>query len=256
MKLFLATRPRRIDRAPKFLAARVTLACASLAFGIMAVGGWFLAYYETSIWLAGFLSILSLVSALVVPVTASAFDTAKGFAKARLALVILVFMMIDWAGVHQGYLTIERLATEATHASALAGWDATHQSAQDRVTAAQGKLDALPTSTEVCVGHGPQNCSARLEGLAADRAALVADRDAARADLAAIGAKPVRPELFPHWAVAVVTALLQIVLFIGFGALAETTRKERERMRGERKAVENRRKRRRQKQPPQLKVVP
>jgi hypothetical protein len=256
MRLHFVTKPRRQDKAPKFIPAHLVLACASLAFGIMAVGGWFLAYYETSIWLAGFLSILSLVSALVVPVTASAFDTARGWAKARLALVIAVFMCIDWAGVHQGYLTIERMATEATHASAIAGWDATHQSAQDRVAAAQGKLDALPTSTEVCVGHGPQNCSARLEGLAADRAALVADRDAAKTDLAAIGAKPVRQELFPHWAVAVVTALLQIVLFVGFGALAETTRKERERMRGERKAVENRRKRRRQKQPPQLKVVP
>ena len=52
---------------------------------------------------------------------------------------------------------------------------------------------------------------------------------------------------------ALVTALLQVVLFIGFGALAETTRKERERMRGERRAVESRRKRRR-KQP--LVVVP
>jgi hypothetical protein len=253
MRLHFVTKPRRQDKAPKFVLAHLTLACASLAFGALAVGGWFLAYYETSIWLAGFLSSLSLVSALVVPVTAGAFDTAKGFAKFRLGLVIAVFMLVDWAGVHQGYLTIERMATETTHASALAEWDAGHQSAQDRVTAAQGKLDALPTSTQICTGYGPLNCSTRLEGLAADRAALVADRDAARADLTSIGAKPVRPELFPHGAVAIVTALLQIVLFIGFGALAETTRKERERMRGERKAVESRRKRRR-KQP--LAVVP
>jgi hypothetical protein len=42
---------------------------------------------------------------------------------------------------------------------------------------------------------------------------------------------------------------------VGFGALAETTRKERERLRGERRAVENRRKRRR-KQPVVLKAVP
>jgi hypothetical protein len=84
----------------------------------------------------------------------------------------------------------------------------------------------------------------------------VADRDAARADLAAIGVKPVRPELFPHGAVAIVTALLQIVLFIGFGALAETTREERDRLRGERRAVESRRKRRKQKQPAPVAVVP
>jgi hypothetical protein len=258
MRLFLSTKPRRQDKAPKFIPAHLTLACASLAFGALAVGGWFLAYYETSVWLAGFLSALSLVSALVVPVTAGAFDTAKGFAKFRLGLVIAVFMCIDWAGVHQGYLTIERMATEATHASAIAEWDARHQSAQDRVAAAQGKLDALPSSTQVCVGYGPQNCATRLEGLAADRAALVADRDAAKADLDAIGAKPVRPELFPHAAVAVVTALLQIVLFVGFGALAETTRKERERLRGERRAIESRRKRRRQKQsaPVTLRAVP
>jgi hypothetical protein len=253
MRLFLTTRTRRQDKAPKFVLAHLTLAGASLAFGCLAVGGWFLAYYETSIWLAGFLSTLSLVSALVVPVTAGAFDTARGWAKVRLALVIGVFMLVDWAGVHQGYLTIEKMATETTHASALAEWDAGHQSAQDRVTAAQGKLDALPTSTAICIGYGPLNCATRLEGLAADRAALVADRDAARADLAAIGDKPVRPELFPHGAVAIVTALLQVVLFVGFGALAETTRKERERLRGERKAVESRRKRRR-KQP--LAVVP
>lgn len=255
MRLHFVTKPRRQDKAPKFIPAHLVLACASLAFGALAVGGWFLAYYETSIWLAGFLSTLSLVSALVVPVTAGAFDTARGWAKVRLALVIAVFMAIDWAGVHQGYLTIEKMATETTHASALAEWDAGHQSAQDRVTAAQGKLDALPTSTTICVGYGPQNCATRLEGLAADRAALVADRDAARADLAAIGAKPVRPELFPHGAVAIVTALLQVVLFIGFGALAETTRTERERMRGERRAVESRRKRRR-KQPAPVAVVP
>jgi hypothetical protein len=252
MRLFLTTRTRRQDKAPKFVLAHLTLACASLAFGCLAVGGWFLAYYQTSIWLAGFLSVARF-SALVVPVTAGAFDTARGFAKFRLGLVIAVFMLVDWAGVHQGYLTIEKMATETTHASALAEWDAGHQSAQDRVTAAQGKLDALPTSTAICIGYGPLNCSTRLEGLAADRAALVADRDAARADLASIGAKPVRPELFPHGAVAIVTALLQIVLFVGFGALAETTRKERERLRGERKAVESRRKRRR-KQP--LAVVP
>ena len=258
MRLFLTTRGRRQDKAPKFVLAHLTLAGASLAFGCLAVGGWFLAYYETSIWLAGFLSSLSLLSALVVPATATAFDTAKGFAKFRLGFVIAVFMAIDWAGVHQGYLTIEKMATETTHASALAEWDAGHQSAQDRVAAAQGKLDALPTSTQICIGYGPLNCSTRLEGLAADRAAMMADRDAARADLAAIGDKPVRPELFPYGAVAVVTALLQIVLFIGFGALAETTRKERERLRGERKAVENRRKRRRKQpaQPVVLKAVP
>ena len=256
MRLFLSTKPRRQDKAPKFVLAHLVLACASLAFGCLAVGGWFLAYYQTSVWLAGFLSSLSLVSALVVPVTAGAFDTAKGFAKFRLGLVIGVFMLVDWAGVHQGYLTIEKMATEATHASALAEWDAGHQSAKDRLTAAQDKLDALPTSTQICIGYGPQNCATRLEGLAADRAALIADRDAARADLASIGAKPVRPELFPHMAVAIVTALLQVVLFIGFGALAETTRKERERLRGERRAVENRRKRRRKQAQPTLKVVP
>jgi hypothetical protein len=255
MRLFLTTRGRRQDKAPKFVLAHLTLACASLAFGALAVGGWFLAYHQTSVWLAGFLSSLSLVSALVVPATATAFDTARGFAKFRLGFVIAVFMCIDWAGVHQGYLTIERMATETTHASALAEWDAGQQSAQDRVTTAQGKLDALPTSTQICIGFGPQNCATRLEGLAADRAALVADRDAARADLAAIGVKPVRPELFPHGAVAVVTALLQIVLFIGFGALAETTREERDRLRGERRAVESRRKRRR-KQPAPVAVVP
>ena len=255
MRLFLTTRARRQDRAPKFMTARLTLALASLAFGTMAVGGWFLAYYETSIWLAGFLSILSLVSALVVPVTASAFDTARGFAKVKLALVIAVFMAIDWAGVHQGYLTIERLATEATHSSAIADWETRQQAAQDRLTATQARLDALPTSTAVCVGHGPQNCAARLEGLASDRAALVADLDRARTDLDSIGTKPIRPELFPHEAVAIVTALLQIVLFVGFGALAETTRKERERLRDERRAVEARRKRKRARSKPDLKVV-
>lgn len=249
MRLFLTTRSRARDKAPKFLGAHLTLAGASLAFGALAVGGWFLAYYETSIWLAGFLSTLSLVSALVVPATATAFDTAKGFAKIRLGLVIAVFMMIDWAGVHQGYLTIEKMATETTHASAIADWDARQNAAQDRLDAAQGKLEALPSSTQVCQGYGPQNCATRLEGLAADRAALVADRDAARTDLASIGAKPVRPHLFPHEAVAIVTALLQIVLFIGFGALAETTRKERDRLRDERKATEARRKRRRAKRP-------
>ena len=256
MRLHFVTKPRRQDKAPKFVLAHLTLAGASLAFGCLAVGGWFLAYYQTSVWLAGFLSSLSLVSALVVPATATAFDTARGFAKFRLGLVIGVFMLVDWAGVHQGYLTIEKMATEATHTSALAEWDAGHQSAEDRLAAAQSKLDALPTSTQICIGYGPQNCATRLEGLAADRAALVADRDAARADLAAIGAKPVRPELFPHMAVAIVTALLQIVLFIGFGALAETTRKERERLRGERRAVESRRKRRRRQAQPVLKVVP
>jgi hypothetical protein len=159
MRLHFVTKPRRQDKAPKFIPAHLVLACASLAFGALAVGGWFLAYYETSIWLAGFLSTLSLVSALVVPVTAGAFDTARGWAKVRLALVIAVFMCIDWAGVHQGYLTIEKMATETTHASALAEWDAGHQSAQDRVAAAQGKLDALPTSTAICIGYGPLNCS-------------------------------------------------------------------------------------------------
>ena len=255
MRLFLTTRSRRQDKAPKFLGAHLTLAGASLAFGALAVGGWFLAYYETSIWLAGFLSTLSLVSALVVPATATAFDTARGWAKIRLGLVIAVFMLVDWAGVHQGYLTIEKMATEATHASALADWDQAKANAEARLDAAQGKLDALPTSTQICQGYGPQNCAARLEGLEADRKAMTADRDAARADLASIGSKPVRPELFPHTAVAIVTALLQIVLFIGFGALAETTRKERERLRDERKAVEARRKRKRARAKPDLKVV-
>ena len=47
MRLFLTTRARRQDRAPKFMTARLTLALASLAFGTLAVGGWFLAYYQT-----------------------------------------------------------------------------------------------------------------------------------------------------------------------------------------------------------------
>jgi hypothetical protein len=60
MRLHFVTKPRRQDKAPKFIPAHLVLACASLAFGALAVGGWFLAYYETSIWLAGFLSTLSL----------------------------------------------------------------------------------------------------------------------------------------------------------------------------------------------------
>jgi hypothetical protein len=48
MRLHFVTKPRRQDKAPKFVLAHLVLACASLAFGALAVGGWFLAYYETS----------------------------------------------------------------------------------------------------------------------------------------------------------------------------------------------------------------
>lgn len=247
MRLFLSTRSRARDKAPKFLVARLTLAGASLAFGALAVGGWFLAYYETSIWLAIFLSTLSLVSALVVPATATAFDASKGFAKWRLGLVILVFMCIDWAGVHQGYLTIERMATARDYDAAILAWQAERTAMQARLEGVQSRIDALPDSREICEGHGPMNCQARLAGLQADRSALTKQVETARADLNAQGPKPTRPELFPHILVAIVTAALQIVLFVGFGALAETTRRERERLRKERKATEARRKRQRQK---------
>jgi hypothetical protein len=256
MRLHLITKPRRTEKAPRFILANGTLACASVVFGIVAIGGWFLAYQSVSLYLALFLSAMSLISALVVPTTAGAFDTAKGFAKVRLALVIAVFMVIDWAGVHQGYVTIEKMATEKSYAQEIERWDAEKVSAQDRINAAQAKIDALPTSQVACEGYGPQNCATRLAGLEADRATFVAERDAARADLAAVGAQPVRPELFPHWIVSIVAAAIQIVLFIGFGALAETTRKERERLRTERKDAEVRRSRKRNRGKPQLHAVP
>lgn len=255
MRLHLITKSRRTEKAPSFLLANGTLAVASFAFGILAIGGWFLAYESVSIYLAVFLSVVSLVASLVVPSTAGAFDTAKGFAKVRLGFVIAVFMAIDWAGVHQGYLTIEKMATQEPHAKEIARWEDGQASAQARIDAAQAKIDALPTSQVACEGHGPQNCAARLAGLDADRTTFVAERDTARADLGATGDKPVRPELFPHWLVGLVTGALQIVLFIGFGALAETSRNEKNRLREERKAVENRRARRRNRGKPQLQAV-
>lgn len=225
---------RRVERAPKFALARMVLGTASVTFAILAIGGWFLAFHTVSIYLAAFLSILSFVSALVVPTCAEAFERAQGWNKFLMGVVILTFACFDWYGVHQGFITIEKLALGAQHTAAVNEWTAGRDALSTQLEAAQGKLDGLPTAQAACEGHGPQNCAARLAGLQADREALTGLRDAAQARMDAYGKAPEMDVIFPHELVGLFAGAIQFVLFIGFSTMASITRKEDARLKAER----------------------
>lgn len=150
-----------------------------------------------------------------VAVTASVLVSLAGPAcasnvKARgllLVLPALVFLGADTWQNMRGVQSFDFLS----NGEAIAEAQAVHQSAYQA-------YHGLPTSQEVCTGHGPLNCGARQEGLEKDRALYAENLAKAEAALAAAKAPK-----FADTHVAGVMAALQLALCL---ALALLGRKE------------------------------
>lgn len=169
------TRNAAYASIPRYPLAHFAVVAVAGLFGLASVYGNFLTVETMGlgpialVLVAALVFTVDMVSVLVAP----AFARAKGRSRVT-GLGLIVLVMLIGAALQTNAL---RTAADLTTVDAV-------QAAQSRVTAVQSKLDALPTSQTVCEGYGPQNCAARQAGLEADRAALVAERDAAKLEAA------------------------------------------------------------------------
>ena len=155
----------------------------------------------------------------IMPVLfAPAWANARGFSKVVGLAIALAFCSLD-AGTQTGaVLTGERLMkAEAIEAQ------------QGRLKAVQAKLDALPSSYEVCVGHGPQNCASRREGLKDDRKALLDDRELIQPKLDTLEASTL-----PIGMLAGFLLFVQAATFFGRAHLTSVTERQKDAIRNKR----------------------
>jgi hypothetical protein len=149
---------------------------------------------------------------------APAWANARGFSKVIGLAIALAFCSLD-AGTQTGaVLTGERLMkAEAMEVQ------------QDRLKAVQEKLDALPSSYEVCIGHGPQNCASRREGLKDDRKALLDDRELIETELETLEASSL-----PIAWLAGFLLFVQAATFFGRAFLTSVTERQKDAIRQKR----------------------
>lgn len=149
---------------------------------------------------------------------APAWANAKGFSKVIGLAIALAFCSLD-AGTQTGaVLTGERLVkAEAIEVQ------------QDRLQVIQDKLDALPSSYEVCVGHGPQNCASRREGLKDDREALLSDRKLIQTELDTLETSSLPIEMLAGFLLFV-----QAATFFGRAFLTSVTERQKDAIRTKR----------------------
>lgn len=211
-------------QAPQFFATHAAIWAVVISFATFSAAGWWIRLSDASIALAALMVAVAVSAACIVPVMIPVFERASRRGKALAALVILVFGGVDAASGHHAFLVFEGRALAGQVAGQQAVIDQQIAAARADVAAAQARLDVLPTSGEVCVGHGPQNCAARLAGLDADRSALTADRDAAQARLDAINPVAAAGYLIDHQLVWVGMIGIQIALVLGVLVTTSTSR--------------------------------
>lgn len=210
-------------KAPtRFVGAIVVLWLASVVLAVYGATGWIVSMWSISQPLAIMLALAFGTAPLVA--AAMTEPAIRGGGLAAWAAV-LVFCGMDAAGNTHAFWTFESVAkaeenkaAAQAHALELVAYEADRKAATDTRNAANAALLAIPTATSACEGLGPVNCKARLEGLAADRAGLVAQRDAAEETLAAL-AKPTPPaeaRMLPAEVSGTLHTLLSFALVAGF----------------------------------------
>ena len=202
-------------KTPRFIATHVAIWAVVITFAAFSAAGWWVRLSDASVALAALMVAVAVSAACIVPVMIPVFERASLGGKALAGLVLLVFGGVDAASGHHAFLVFESRALAGQVASQQVILDQQVATAQSGVAVAQSRLDSLPTSGEICVGHGPQNCAARLAGLDADRAALTVDRDAAQARLDAINPVATAGHLIDHQLVWVGMIGIQVALVLG-----------------------------------------
>jgi cell division protein FtsB len=170
----------KVERAPRFRLAHFGIFAIVAVFGLASVLGVMFtvqgfdlddALKPYAVTLGG---VLAFCVAIVPVFMAPAWATAKGWAKVSGLAIIACLMALDAGLQVNAVASFERLA----------GGEKV-ETARNALVAAQGNIDDLPTSQEVCIGHGPQNCATRREGLKDDRSALMVERETAEEALKA-----------------------------------------------------------------------
>lgn len=209
---------------PGFWPTRLALYAVSGMLGAFAVYEWAAPMWDENPVLAGFVGTVFGVSALVTPAVCSMLARARILASLGLLFAAVAFGALDVTGLSIGLINHEKAVTEAPYMKALSDHQAQRTPLLELYTAAQANLAALPTSTAACEGYGPRGCTKRLEGLAADRAALAIERDTAKADLAAFDALPLpqRGDIYDNRLVIVLAAALQLALALAFASVEAT----------------------------------
>lgn len=186
--------------APRFPVAHFVITLAAALFALASVAGNIL--YTNGLGFQGLLLIgaaaltgllvftLDMVSVLLAPAWARSKRKALG-------LGLVACVMVIGAGLQTNAInTVAAMPSQHVIADL-----------NTKAQAVQVRIDALPTSQTVCEGHGPQNCAARQEGLKADRAALIADRDAYKLEAAAL------PQALPVSLIGFALMLFQVAMF-------------------------------------------
>lgn len=227
------TKRHKRMKAPShaFRGAFAVLWFASIVFALYGATGWLVSLWATSVPLA----ILMAGAFATAPLVAAAL-TGPALRGGGIAAwsAVLVFCAMDAAGNAQAFWAFESVAmgaknsaSEEAHKAALARFEADRKAASDLLAASNAALLALPSATEACKGHGPQNCKARLEGLTADTQRLEATASAAQASLQALRA-PSSPEvsrLLPWEVSGSLHALLSFALVLAFVGVHAARRK-------------------------------
>ena len=202
-------------KTPRFIATHAAIWAVVISFATFSAAGWWVRLSDASVVLAALMVAVAVSAACIVPVMIPVFERASRVGKIFAGLVILVFGGVDAASGHHAFLVFESRALAGQVAAEQAVIDQRVAAATVEVQAAQARLDALPGSGEICIGMGPQNCAARLAGLAVDREALTADRDAAQGRLAGIDRQVSVAPLIDHQLVWVGMIGIQIALVLG-----------------------------------------
>ena len=202
-------------KTPRFIATHAAIWAVVITFAAFSAAGWWVRLSDASVALATLMVAVAVSAACIVPVMIPVFERASLGGKALAGLVLLVFGGVDAASGHHAFLVFESRALAGQVASQQVILDQQVAAAKSDVAVAQSRLDSLPTSGEICLGHGPQNCAARLAGLDADRAALTVDRDAAQARLDAIDPVATAGYLIDHQLVWVGMIGIQVALVLG-----------------------------------------
>jgi hypothetical protein len=223
---------RRVERANRFGLAHLTIIGIVAVFGAASVAGVLFTIDAMSVtgyakWtLMGLGSVLAFTVAVAPVMSAPAWTDASGWMKVAGLPLIAMLMMIDAGLQMNAAMTAERL---------LKGDGKTV--AMEALVAAEEKLAALPTSEEICKGHGPQNCAARQEGLQADRETFTAERDAAKAEIRAE-----QKSKLPMTFISLALAAFQVSTFFMRAWLSGVTRMREAKLKAERQAAKPKRK--------------
>lgn len=204
---------RKVERAPRFPIAHLSIFFIVATFGVASVVGAVFTVEgfglddQVKPWATLLGAVLAFSVAIVPVLMAPAWATARGWMKFGGFLLVAGIMLFDAAFQVNAVNTFERKASAGKV-----------EAARTSLETVQAKIDALPTSQEVCVGHGPQNCASRREGLKDDRAALVADRSLAEEALTKAEASSL-----PLGLIAFMMTAFQVVTFFARAWLSSVT---------------------------------